>query len=391
MLILYSILELFGRQVIFIISSFVHAAFNVGICVAPNMPSILVLRYLSGASGAAPLTNAGGVIADCFPPSERGLAMTVFALVPLFGPVLGPVVGGFAAESIGWRWLMGIIAILSGIAAIIITVTLPETYRPVLLRRRAVRLSTATGKVYISSMDNTTTSSESCGRKLWTTLSRPWVLMIHEPIIVILALYQAVVFGTLYLCFAAFPIVFAQQRGWPQGISGLPFLGVLVGTLCAVVLQLLENRRYIKILAHHAPNPAPPETRLLSCCIGSVAIPIGLFWFSWTNSPDFHWMASISAGAPFGFGVVLITIGSINYLVDSYTMFAASALAVCVVGRAIFGAVFPLFTTPMYNRLGIHWASMIPAFLALACAPFPYIFYCYGPGIRKRCKYATRG
>lgn len=69
MLILYSILELFGRQVIFIISSFIHAAFNIGICVAPNMPSILVLRFLSGTSGAVPLTNAGGVmIADCFPP-----------------------------------------------------------------------------------------------------------------------------------------------------------------------------------------------------------------------------------------------------------------------------------------------------------------------------------
>lgn len=78
--------------------------------------------------------------------------MTVFALVPLFGPVLGPIVGGFAAESIGWRWLMGIIAILSGLAAILITVTLPETYCPVLLRRMAVQFSTATGKAYISSV-----------------------------------------------------------------------------------------------------------------------------------------------------------------------------------------------------------------------------------------------
>lgn len=43
----------------------------------------------------------------------------------------------------------------------------------------------------------------------------------------------------------------------------------------------------------------------------------------------------------------------------------------------------------MYNKLGIHWASMIPAFLALACIPFPFVLYKYGPAIRARCKYAA--
>ena len=42
----------------------------------------------------------------------------------------------------------------------------------------------------------------------------------------------------------------------------------------------------------------------------------------------------------------------------------------------------------MYNNLGIHWASSIPAFLALACVPFPFLFYKYGPNIRRNCKYA---
>ena len=42
----------------------------------------------------------------------------------------------------------------------------------------------------------------------------------------------------------------------------------------------------------------------------------------------------------------------------------------------------------MYDNLGIHWASSIPAFLALACVPFPFLFYKYGPKIRINCKYA---
>jgi len=43
----------------------------------------------------------------------------------------------------------------------------------------------------------------------------------------------------------------------------------------------------------------------------------------------------------------------------------------------------------MYNNLGIHWATMIPAFLALACVPFPFVLYKYGPAIRAHCKYAA--
>lgn len=43
----------------------------------------------------------------------------------------------------------------------------------------------------------------------------------------------------------------------------------------------------------------------------------------------------------------------------------------------------------MYKNLGIHWASSISGFLALVCLPFPWIFYKYGPPIRRRCQYAA--
>jgi hypothetical protein len=77
-----------------------------------------------------------------------------------------------------------------------------------------------------------------------------------------------------------------------------------------------------------------------------------------------------------------------NYLIDAYTIYAASVLAANSVLRSLFGAAFPLFTVQMYNNLGIHWASSIPAFLALACTPFPFIFYKNGERIRMKCKYA---
>jgi len=43
----------------------------------------------------------------------------------------------------------------------------------------------------------------------------------------------------------------------------------------------------------------------------------------------------------------------------------------------------------MYDDLGIHWASSIPAFLAVACVPFPFLFYKYGETIRMKCEFAS--
>ena len=76
-------------------------------------------------------------------------------------------------------------------------------------------------------------------------------------------------------------------------------------------------------------------------------------------------------------------------LVDSYTVYSASVLAGTAILRSVFATVFPLFTSKMYENLGIHWASSIPAFLALVFAPFPFLLYKYGPLIRARCRYSA--
>lgn len=348
----------------------------------------MILRFFAGAFGSSPLTNAGGVIADMFSAKQRGIAMSLFAAAPFLGPVLGPIIGGFLGMGAGWRWVMGFLGAFSGAVWIMGTVLIPETYAPVLLRRRAERLSKITGKVYHSKLD-IDQGKPSLKEAFKIALSRPWILLFREPIVFLLSLYMAIIYGTLYMMFAAFPIVYQLGRGWNQGIGGLAFLGIMVGMLIAVLYTLWDNKRYIKTQEAH-DGFAPPEARLPPTLIASIAIPIGLFWFAWTNYPSIHWMASIAAGVPFGFGMVLVFLGIMNYLIDAYTIFAASVLAANSVLRSLFGAAFPLFTSYMYQNLGIHWASSIPAFLALACVPFPFLFYKYGAAVRTRCKFAAQ-
>lgn len=318
-------------------------AFNAGAAGAKNIQTLILMRFFAGAFGSSPLTNAGGVIADMFSASERGLATSFFATAPFLGPTIGPIVGGFLGETKGWRWVEGLMAIFTGALWIIGAFTIPETYTPVILRRRAAKMSEMTGKVYKSKME-VDFGTKTVGQQFKTALSRPWALLFLEPIVLLLSIYMAIIYGTLYMMFGAFPIVFQEERGWSSGIGGLAFIGVAVGMMTAVAYSIFDNKRYMKI-SNEKNGKAPPEARLPPSMVGSIFLPVGLFWFAWTNSPSIHWSVSIIGTAPFGFGMVLAFLSILNYLIDSYVVYAASVLAANSVLRSLFGAAFPLFTT----------------------------------------------
>ncbi|PWY81565.1 MFS general substrate transporter [Aspergillus sclerotioniger CBS 115572] len=378
--------ELVGRQLVFFVSYMGLSVFSAGATGSKNPWTLIILRFLAGSFGSSPLTNAGGLIADVFPAEERGLAMSVFAGSPFLGPTLGPIIGGFLGENAGWKWVEGFLATFTGLIWIVQFLIVPETYAPVLLRKRADRLTKLTGKTYISKLD-VERGRVSISSAFGAALLRPWILLFAEPIVLLLSIYMAIVYGTLYMLFDAFPIVYQELRGWSEGVGSLPFLGVMVGMMSAVGYNMWDNKRYKRVHEKHR-GFAPPEARLPPSMIGSITIPIGLFWFAWTNGLNVHWIVSIIASAPFGFGMVLVFLNIMSYLIDAYTIYAASVLAANSIIRSCFGAGFPLFTTYMYQNLGIHWASCIPAFLSIACLPFPFIFYKYGAAIRRKCKYA---
>ncbi|KAJ5098085.1 bicyclomycin resistance protein [Penicillium argentinense] len=379
--------EVWGRQVTFFFSMFALAAFLAGCAGAQNIWTLCILRFFAGSVGSSPFSNAGGTISDLFTARQRGLALSLYAAAPFLGPSLGPIIGGFLGMKAGWRWVEGLLAATAGFVWILSTLVIPETYPPVLLRRRAETLSKMTGKVYRSKVeiDNGRVRLVDLLNK---SLLRPWVLLFKEPIVLLCAVYIAIIYGTLYMFFDAFPVVFQQGRGWNPGVGGLSFLGIMIGMIIGIGWTVPANIHYIKIMDAHGGH-APPEARLIQCMPGAILIPISQFWFAWTDFPSIHWIVSIIGTAPFGTGVILIYLGIMNYLIDSYTIYSASVLASNAVLRSVFGAIFPIISTWMYGNLGIHWAPSIPAFLSVACLPIPFLFYKYGSAIRSKCKYAA--
>jgi hypothetical protein len=242
-------------------------------------------------------------------------------------------------------------AMFSGVVWIGASLIVPETYAPVLLRQCAKKLCKISGRVYRSRID-IDQGPITAGEAFKAGLSRPWLLLFREPIVIILSIYMAIIYGTLYMLFGAYPIVYQQQRGWSEGIGGLAFIGVALGMLFAVAYSIsFDHKRYQKVV-EESGGFAPPEARLHAVIVGGCILPLGLFWFAWTNSPSLPWAASMAAGIPFGFEMVLVFLGVMNYLIDAYTIFAASVLAANSVLRSCFGAAFPLFTTQMYAGLG---------------------------------------
>ena len=92
------------------------------------------------------------------------------------------------------------------------------------------------------------------------------------------------------------------------------------------------------------------------------------------------------AGVPLGMADILLYLGLYSYMLDVYTSNAASALAVIVISRSFFGAVFPLFATQMYEKLTPKWASTILGVVSLALTPVPFVLRKYGPMLRAQSK-----
>ncbi|KAF4769472.1 hypothetical protein HAV15_008625 [Penicillium sp. str.  len=380
--------ELWGRQIIYSITYGLTTLFAGATIASPNIATLLVLRFLAGTFGSSAISNAGGVVSDMYTARDRGLATIAFIGAPFLGPSLGPITCDFLAVSKGWEWVQGLITIFNGVVFLVGIAFIPETYTPVLLQKRAAKLSKLTGAVYRSRLD-VGNANRTAGQIFTKTMVRPWILLFMEPIVLLLSIYMAIIYGTMYMEFAAFPIVFEENLKWPQSTSGLSFLGMMTGQILGCAYSILDDGRYKKVADRTAYGRPPPEARLIPAMVGAVTLPAGLFWFAWTNFPHIHWVVCEIGTVLLGFSHVSIFLSVVNYLVDGYTIYAASALAGNAVIRALFGAAFPLFTTPMYQNLGIHWASSISAFLAVACLPFPWIFYKYGPAIRRHCQYAS--
>lgn len=222
-------------------------------------------------------------------------------------------------------------------------------------------------------------------------LIRPVMMLFTEPIVAFICLYSACSFATLFCFFASVPYVFEGVYHFSSRSTGLVYISIVVGCLLGcVTIMVCDVVFYRPQIPRHPPHQVPPEWRLAPAMIGSLGIPLGVFWFGWTGRADVHWASAAVAIMPFAWGNICLFVSSMQYLVDTYhgTTVASAASANSLARYGLAGA-FPLFTVQMYQRLGIGWASSLLGFIALALLPVPWVLFKFGKRIRAKSRYET--
>ncbi|TVY32900.1 putative transporter [Lachnellula occidentalis] len=379
--------ELYGRKLPITGACFVFTCFMFAAATAKDFQTLMLTRFFAGVFASCPLAVVGGAFSDLFGNETRGIAIAAFSCLVFIGPFISPIVGAFITESyLGWRWTEYITGIMGALAFVLDLFLLEETYEKTLLQRRAgfYRKETQNFAIHHISEEEIVDVKDMFNKHL----SLPLKLLFGEPIVFLITIYTAFIYGILYLFLEAYPIVFAEYRGINEAVSTLPYIGLILGVILGSGIVIAFEPRYNRKLKANNNIPVP-EQRLLPMMVGAVMFPIGLFWFAWSgNYPSVHWIVPTLSGIITGAGILTIFLQALNYIIDAYLVVAASAIAANTFLRSFFGAGFPLFATQMFHKLGVDWAGSLLGFLGIAFMPIPFLFYIYGERLRKHSSYA---
>lgn len=347
---------------------------------SPTWPAFLVFRLVTGIFASAPMAIVAGIFADIFgDPRSRGRGMAMFMVTTVFGPLLAPIVSGFCAESIGWRWTFWIATILAGVT-IVPLLTLPETYGPILLQRRAIRMRKADPKARV--IANHEVERPDLKTLATVVLTRPIRMLIFEPIVSLSSAYLSLIYGLFYMSFSAYPLIFQTIYGLSPGVSGLVYMVIGAGAILTIPQFFWWDHFLLRVQDRYSWTRHEEYRRLPLACVGGPLFAMSLFWLGWTARADISFAVPMVSGLFFGMGWMLIFMALLNYLTDSYDVFAASANAAASFTRSIVAVVLPLATTPMFARLGIAGACSLLGGLSILFSVVPFLFIWYGERIR---------
>lgn len=378
--------EIYGRSRVLSTSNTFFVAFNLGCALAPNLNGLIAMRFLAGLGGSACLTIGSGVISDLFITERRGLATSLYGMGILFGPILGPLLGGFIAQRAGWRWNFWVVFIVSALITGAIMIFNKETNPVVIIERKTNRLRKQLNRPELQNAYTHTKDAGALRRRtiLKQGLIRPLKLLFMSPIVFLLSLYLAFVFGLLYLLFTTITQVYIDTYAWSPEITGLAFLGLGIGNFAGIIFVAKTSDATIIRLAKRNNGVYEPEMRLPTTIFFGMLIPISFFWYGWATHEHAHWIVPIIGLLPFGVGMMGILMPVQTYLIDAFGLYAASAVAALTVLRCLFGAVLPLAAPRMYETLGLGWGNSLLGFVAVGMIPFPALIYRWGGVVRKR-------
>ncbi|KAF4627271.1 hypothetical protein G7Y89_g10888 [Cudoniella acicularis] len=414
--------EIQGRYPVFVASGILYFICQVCCAVTHSYPGMLLARFFAGCGSSVFSTMVGGVMSDLYHAENRNTPMALFSGGALFGTGLGPLVSGFIAQNTNWRWVFWVQVITCGCLVTTVTLFLRETRGSILLSRKAQCLNrwyeecekagyfgfdmlglSEPGKTESQRVRWKVKSDEereTIAKMMSISLYRPFHLLFTEPVVFFFSLWVAFSWAVLYLTFGAIPLVFERSHDFSLQQADSVFAAMCAGATISTILSIYQDRLLARYLSssknlenasrfRRSIDLSCPEGRLYFACIESALLPIGLFWFGWTQFSLVPWIVPALAVGCATMGIYSIYLATFNYLADTYHRYASSALAAQSFCRNMLGGVFPLVTVAMFNNLTFQGAASLLGGIGALLTCVPWILVFFGPRIRARSKFAA--
>lgn len=340
--------ESFGRRPIYMINLAVYTLLQIATALSPNVASFIAFRTLSGIFGSVGVANGGGTISDMFETRERAKVLGIYLIAPLIAPPIGPLIGGLIVGNLHWRMIFWFSTVLSGCVTIGCFFFLYETRAPTILQQRKASLEKQDPQ---TKWNVEGVSDQSIIGKIASNSTRAVRILVTQPIVLTMSLYQALIFSSMYTLYSQYSTIWSTlPYNFTKTQIGLAYLGPVTGFIFTSFFIVMFIDRLYDWLANRHENEGQPEYRLPMANVGAVLLPISLFWFGWAVEKDLSWPIPLAATLLFGASQVSIFNTVQTYYIDAYTANAASALAAGAFLRSVIGGTVPIFVGDMFDK-----------------------------------------
>ncbi|KAF2844050.1 hypothetical protein T440DRAFT_60455 [Plenodomus tracheiphilus IPT5] len=192
-----------------------------------------------------------------------------------------------------------------------------------------------------------------------TFLMRPLPMLLHT-ICLLISIYASFAYKILYASLLSLALEHQELRQLQPVVAALLFLALSCGCVLAGSINLLNNSHYFRRLFITYGYRGVPEARLPPLTLGRFALTAGLSLLGWTSTEH------VASSRPSIIGEFLIGIGFttmfeslLQYLVDAFTRYSASAIAANTFLRSMLAGALPLFIRSTYKKVGVDWGSIV--------------------------------
>lgn len=173
--------------------------------------------------------------------------------MPFLSPAVAPIMGGYLAQYVNWRWVFFATSIFDLAVQVACFFLLRETHHPTILRNKAKALRKYTGNKDLHTEHEG--PDHSMKKILMKSLVRPFIMLTTQPALQAMSLFRGFQYGIMYLVFATFGIVFEDMYGQDIGRASLNYLSLGVGFFIGLQISGSMQDRVYKWCKEHEIDP----------------------------------------------------------------------------------------------------------------------------------------